>query len=159
MDKVSEYRKLQLTLNIMPKGQGILHMLSKASGARMAHINGIIAELFEMTQMEVDLFLKNVEGAVKFEIPLLRNVTGRTALDICLKIKQKEGNELFPEANKLCKTPKVFLDELKSQENAKVLKSARSNIMLAGMIMENVADFGMMHSSPLVTDALIVAVR
>ena len=80
----------------------------------MAHINGIIAELFEMTQMEVDLFLKNVEGAVKFEIPLLRNVTGRTALDICLKIKQKEGNELFPEANKLCKTPKVFLDELKS---------------------------------------------
>ena len=49
MDKVSEYRKLQLTLNIMPKGQSILHMLAKASGARMAHINGIIAELFEMT--------------------------------------------------------------------------------------------------------------
>ena len=125
----------------------------------MAHINGIIEELFEMTQMEVELFLKNVEGAVKFEIPLLRNVNGRTALDICLKIKHKEGKEIFPEANKLFRTPRIFLDELKSQQNAKVLKSARSNIMLAGMIMENISDFGMMHSSPLVTEALIVAVK
>mmetsp|Transcript_6177 Transcript_6177/g.7391 ORF Transcript_6177/g.7391 Transcript_6177/m.7391 type:complete len:83 (+) Transcript_6177:636-884(+) len=75
-------------MNILPNGQGILHHMSKGKNAEKPHINTMALDLFEITKKKSQAFLHSVDDAVRFEIPILRDLKKRTPLDICLGIDQ-----------------------------------------------------------------------
>ena len=87
MREVHKSRRLQITMNILPNGQGILHHMSKGKNAEKPHLNTMALDLFEITKTKSKSFLHQVTEAVKFEIPILRDLKKRTPMDICLGIE------------------------------------------------------------------------
>ena len=130
-------------------------MLAIAKNARMRHIQRLALHLFEMSLEDADAFLDKVDTPVKLEIPFLNDLEQKTALDICLDVKAQQRDSACPEIRKIFCQPRRFYDEVtKPNDN----ESTR-NIMLADAILENIMNFGLMHSSHQIIDALIVGTR
>ena len=128
-------------------------MLAEAKNARMAHIHKLAINLFEISNEQADAFLVNVDTPVKLEIPFLNDLEQKTALDICLGVEVLKSDKLCPETHKLFCSPREFFREsMKSKDE----KQSTKNIMLADAILENIMNFGMMHSSHQIIDALIM---
>lgn len=128
-------------------------------------------DLFAISKTNVQAFLENVDEPVHFEIPILEDVNGRTPLDICLdvgriddqgpKVEDKGGyfKEKFPSTHKLLCHPHKFIEEdLKKEKKNSDVNFSR-NIMLAGIIFDNLKDYEILHSSQLIIDSIIEATR
>ena len=100
MSNIADKRKMQLAVNILPDGKGILHCLAALKNANNSHIEAFSNELFQMTKQEVQHFLQNVEQSVQFEIPILYDLNKQSPLDICLDIEKHKSKLLCPQARK-----------------------------------------------------------
>ena len=90
---VDNIQKLQLAFNILPDGKGILHVLAENTShdGKPGHESNayfIGKDLFEITKDRMQAYLVNVEGEASFEVPVLQDVYGLTALDICLGVEK-----------------------------------------------------------------------
>ena len=80
--------------------------------------------------MEWDLNILGAPDGCTFELPLIPNVHGNTALDICLGIKKQRATD-------------IFIKKTKSDEKAQ----KALNIAMAEVIFEGITPYGFMHSS------------
>lgn len=78
-------------------------------------------------------YLENVDGEVSFEVPILQDVYGLTALDICLGIHAPVHH------------PREFFAKPTNTVD-KDSKSAQ-NLLLANLIFENIKDYNSLHHS------------
>ena len=95
---------------------------------------------------------------MKFEIPILVDVKNCTALDICLGVDK---------ANVIRRSDtRSFYKRLKHKLSTKLCKktaelseneASSNNLMLVGLILDNIKDNGLLHSSPQIIDAVIKA--
>ena len=121
-------------------------------------MKSIASELFDLSKTKVQAFLEKVDDPVEFEVPILMDICQRTPLDICLGLKKKDEKkscrhrtkEFFSDPRDFCSA----LHKKKSQE-----QDSASNIMLAGLIFENIKDYKLLHSSKQIIDAVIEATR
>ena len=80
----------------------------------------------------------------KFEIPILPDMYGTTPLDICLAInKQRDADRLVFSKNE---------DEMNAI-------TASENEAMAEVIFNNIKDYGFMHSSQLINEGVIQAIK
>ena len=79
-----------------------------------------------------------------FEIPLLPDMYGATALDICLSIdlESKESSGIF----------------YRNEANQRLIKGSE-NVAMANIIFDKISVYSFMHSSAQVTEALIRATQ
>ena len=84
IEDVDEEQQLQLVFNILPEGRSFLHMLAEA---REDDENDQIKAfktskgLFDIAAKNVDLKITGADDGCTFEVPLLPDIFGRTALD------------------------------------------------------------------------------
>ena len=90
MKEFTHQRKLQLSQNILPNGHSILHVLASSKDARLATMNKICTDMFEISEHSVNMYLEKIDESVKFEIPMLRDLNMQTALDICLDVEKED---------------------------------------------------------------------
>ena len=80
---------------ILPNGQGLLHKLASASETSLGigNITSLASELFDLSKNKKEYFLKNVDGPVRVEIPILKDIKKKTPLDKCLDVKKLENKD------------------------------------------------------------------
>ena len=102
--EIDPEQKIQACFNIFPSGQGILHHL--AQNRELNNISGAdlhmeesqsyfpTKDIFDVASQKIKLFLtgEGNEGS-SFEIPILQDIYGQTALDICLGIENKKNQD------------------------------------------------------------------
>ena len=87
-----------------------------------------------------------MEEEQRFEIPILWDYKKRTPLDICLKISKKVDDRFLTKFKKFIVSPfNFFLQRKKNKAEEKA--NMASNIMLAGIIFENIKTYRLLHSS------------
>ena len=93
------------------------------------------------------MYIAGAEGGCKFEVPVLPDMYGMTALDICMgEFKFRKGNPQF----------RFFKHDEESMER---LVKATENLNMANCIFKNLTSYGFMHSSYQITEAIITATR
>lgn len=100
-------------------------------------------DLFEIARKKQD-FLTVCTEEVSLEIPILPDVYGFTPIDICLGIVEhndKQNLEIFKEL----------------EEDEKLASSSLKNNAMASEILKNLCQYGFMHSSYFLTNAIIEA--
>jgi len=93
------------------------------------------------------LWLEKVNKAVSFEIPILQDLYGQTPLDVCLGIRKLRAQE-----------KQFFLAKRQAKVSMAEDESA-VNLIMADLILENLAEYGVLHSSQQILDAVIQATR
>ena len=97
-------------------------------------MTSLASELFDLSKNKKEYFLKNVDGPVRVEIPILKDIKKKTPLDKCLDVKKLESKDQKKVSQQKEKTTASrTLDVLKKKDSDK--ENAR-NIMLAGLIFE-----------------------
>ena len=87
IEEVDEEQRLQLCFNILANGSSFLHLLAEA---RAEDQNDLIKAvrtsrgLFEIAKKEVDLLITGADDGCYFEIPVLPDIYGQTAMDLCM---------------------------------------------------------------------------
>ena len=90
-------------------------------------------DLFDITKDRMQAYLENVDGEVSFEVPILQDVYGLTALDICLGIHKPVHH------------PRDFF--AKSTEKVDKDSKSAQNLLLANLIFESIKDYCCLHHS------------
>ena len=110
----------------------MLHLLTKSYSDTNDQVQAYQSakHLFTVNSMEWKLNILGAPDGCSFELPLLPNVHGNTALDICLGIQKQRATG-------------IFLPKTKTEE--KVQKAL--NIAMAEVIFEGITPYGFMHSS------------
>ena len=87
IEEVDEEQRLQLCFNILANGSSFLHLLAEA---RAEDQNDLIKAvrtskgLFEIAKRHVDLLITGADDGCFFEIPVLPDIYGQTAMDLCM---------------------------------------------------------------------------
>ena len=63
-----------------------MHKLASASETSLGigNMTSLASELFDLSKNKKEYFLKNVDGPVRVEIPILKDIKKKTPLDKCL---------------------------------------------------------------------------
>ena len=98
-------------------------------------------ELFRSASEFHDLWMTGSEGEeIQFEIPILPDMYGITPLDICLGINKHRAAD-----------KKIFWRASDS------IVEQSENVAMAEVIFSNIKNYGIMHSSALINEAIIKA--
>ena len=85
IEDVDEEQQLQLVFNILPEGRSFLHMLSEANknNDENDQIKAFKTSkgLFDIAAKKIDMEITGADDGCTFEVPLLPDKYGRTALD------------------------------------------------------------------------------
>ena len=156
-------------------------MLAINKTAKMSHINKLARSLFEFSKEESDTNLLHVEEPVLLEIPFLNDYDMATPLDICLGVYDGSTTELCPATKQLFCSPRNFIKSLQKQDEdneedqqiesdeddeggelkreKKRVRVSSTNVILADVILENIQNYRLLHSSQSILDALILGTR
>ena len=96
-------------------------------------------DLFRIAQKHNDLLITGAENGCTFEIPLLPDIYGKTAIDLCIGM-HKSYKSIFAEDKRDRK------DHLRLQ-----------NIAMAEVLFKGIKNYGFMHSSHFISEAVTKA--
>ena len=142
IEEVAEKLRLQLCFNILPDGSSYLHRLAQA---RSDEQNDLIKSvttskgLFDIARKHTDLLITGAEGGCTFEIPLMPDIYGLTALDYCLGLYSNYDN--------------LFVTDDRDKESLIEIE----NIAMAEVLFEGIKSYNFMHCSHFISEAVIKA--
>lgn len=150
LSTVSDQQKLQLVHNIFPSGAGILHKLAMKKEISQVHIVSLTTEVFELSKNVSQVNLAYIDKPVLMEVPFLKDLEFRTPLDITLGIDLEGVTQMCSD----CKNPN------KEDATGEIFDvEAAKNLQLTDIMLSNIADYGFMHSSQMISLALIEGTR
>ena len=145
MSDIDEEQQIQLSFNVLPSGMSFLHLLAEANvSSQNDQIKAFYTTkaLFEVAK---NTKVNNLLGAgdeCPYEIPILPNVFGSTSLDLSLGIYKSDVGHVY-----------------ESNDNNKSDLKSIVNIAMADAIFEGITDYGFMHSSNFINEAVTVSTK
>ena len=100
-----------------------------------------------------------MDQPVQFVVPILRDLRMRTPLDICLSIEPMQKQPLCPRLSEFFSSCKKRASQGFLGGAGGASEDSAHNIVLAGLMLENCQDYGLLNASPVTLDALIHAIR
>lgn len=137
-------QKIQICFNILPGGASFMHLLAEADiTSQNDQIKAFytVKDLFEVARNYKKNDLLGADDSSSFEIPILPNIYGATCIDLCLGRASDLGG--------------VY--EKNNRSKADLMNII--NLAMADAIFEGIKDYGFMHSSFFITEALTKATK
>ena len=106
-------------------------------------------DLFKVANLKKQLWITGADDGCSFEVPILPDIYGNTPLDICLGIVNRSRKGDKSKSGKIFKTDKDNQDDI----------TATENLAMVEVIFCSIKDYGFLHSSHFITDAVIEATR
>lgn len=150
IEDIDQEQQLQLCFNILPQGRTMLHMLALQTNLMSNdQIRAISAlkDLFSVARIHQDLDVTGADSGCAFEVPILPDVYGKTPLDICLGLVDQKNARIGKIG--LYKSIKTRSEDVKASEN----------LAMVEILFRGIKDYGFLHSSHFITDAVIEAIR
>ena len=144
ISEVDHEQQIEICFNILPGGKSFLHMLAEANlGSQNDQILSYHTTkgLFEIASKEIKLWHQGVPDGCAFEIPILPDIYGQTALDHSLGLYHTYD--------------KIFFKEKRSMEDLRNVE----NYAMAEVIFAGLKDYGFMHSSFFIVEAVTKATQ
>ena len=143
INSIDDQLKLQLCVNIWPKGRGILHKLAlgganeNSQTREVDQMQAFLAtkELFQTCKKKLELGLVGHDNSQEqkcLEIPILPDMYGADPIEICFGQNKKREAGLF-----------VFYED---EFNRRITEQTE-NLAMAEVIFSYIKDYGLMSSS------------
>ena len=143
---VDEQQKIQICFNILPGGTSFLHLLAKADvKSQKDQIKAFYTtkNLFEVASNYKKNDLLGADDSSPYEIPILPNIYGSTCIDLCLGLSS--GHAV------------VYAKKTKTRSKDSLKKII--NLAMADAIFDGIKDYGFMHSSSFIIEAVTKATK
>ena len=141
---VDEQQKIQICFNILPGGTSFLHLLAEADvTSQKDQIKAFYTtkDLFEVASSYKKNDLLGADDSSPYEIPILPNIYGDTCIDLCLGLSSKHAG--------------VYEKNTRSKDSLKKI----INLAMADAIFDGIKDYGFMHSSSFIIEAVTKATK
>ena len=154
---IDDEQQLQLSFNIYPGGQTILHKLASKAQAQMEGTDAqgeesynqqqAVKDLFDKAKAGIELESQYFESGQPLHIPILKDAEGDTAIDVAMGLAAtNSSNKLVTEG----------AEENEDEEEADDLVV---NMEMALVLFECIKDYPTLHSTPYLVRSIITAVQ
>ena len=138
-----------MSFNILPKGRSLIHLLALAtkssSNSKLSSIK-IAKDIFYQAGQHRKDWISAASNSCSFEVPILPDESGNTALDLCVGTYKKFSKRGFIKRNQ-----QIYKNKDVNHES--------ENIAMAQEIFMAIKDYGLMHSSFFLNDAVIKSIE